>query len=67
MSSGTENIRRITAEIQSIHYSLASLANEVSHSKVLYTKITDANDSYSTLIGELVHEVKAVSEMKLKV
>ena len=67
MSSATENIRRITAEIQNVHSTLSRLANDVSHSKVLYTTITDANDSYSSLIGELVHEIKAVSEAKLKV
>jgi len=66
-NSATDNIRRVTEEIQQVYDDLSSLAQGVHHTKALYGGIMTINDRYGQLIGTLVHELKMASDAKLKV
>lgn len=63
----TENIRRMTEELNSVYVSLEQLADGFSHSREIYQRIMSANNKYGELIGGLIGEVKASSDYKIQV
>ena len=67
VNQSTDNIRKVTIELQNVYTDLTEVAEAVSHSRELYSEIMNANDRYGELIGSLVNEIKFASAAKLQV